>query len=108
MTSRSTFGSQDMSAKETTMEGILFIAVALIGHTSLIWSHFNKTALYEISKILNTGLTKEQLRILTDLCEMGVNPEALAKVVQQLRTKQNQQPQILNVKNFSDSHSFGM
>jgi hypothetical protein len=32
----------------------------------------------ELSKILNTGLDRETLTILINLCEAGVNPEALA------------------------------
>lgn len=35
-------------------------------------------AMHEISKILNTGLDRETLAILVNLCEAGVNPEALA------------------------------
>ncbi|TFJ81069.1 hypothetical protein NSK_007712 [Nannochloropsis salina CCMP1776] len=42
-------------------------------------------AMHEISKILNTGLDRETLAILVNLCEAGVNPEALALVVQELR-----------------------
>lgn len=41
--------------------------------------------LHEISNILDTGLDKETLRILVGLCEAGVNPEALATVVKELR-----------------------
>ncbi len=36
------------------------------------------TALHELSGLLNTGLDKQSLRILVNLCEAGVNPEALA------------------------------
>ena len=32
-------------------------------------------AIYEISKLLNTGLDRETLTILISLCECGVNPE---------------------------------
>ena len=39
----------------------------------------------EISQILNTGLDKTTLSILVGLCEQGVNPEALAEVVLELR-----------------------
>lgn len=39
----------------------------------------------EISSILDTGLDKETLSILISLCEAGVNPEALAAVVRELR-----------------------
>ena len=41
--------------------------------------------LYEISKILNTGLDRSTLATLVGLCEAGVNPEALAAVVKELR-----------------------
>jgi len=40
---------------------------------------------YEISKILDTGLDRETLSILIGLLENGVNPEALAAVVKELR-----------------------
>ena len=40
---------------------------------------------YEISRLLNTGLDRETLSILVSLCENGVNPEALAAVVRELR-----------------------
>ena len=39
----------------------------------------------EISKLLNTGLDDDTLRICIQLCEAGVNPEALATVIQELR-----------------------
>ena len=41
--------------------------------------------LHEISKLLNTGLDKETLAILVQLCEAGINPDALAAVVKELR-----------------------
>ena len=41
--------------------------------------------LFRISQILDTGLDKETLRILTGLVEAGVNPEALALIVKELR-----------------------
>ena len=41
--------------------------------------------LYEVSRILNTGLDRNTLAILVGLCESGVNPEALAAVVKELR-----------------------
>ena len=39
----------------------------------------------EISKLLNTGLDMETLTVCVRLCENGVNPEALALVIQELR-----------------------
>ncbi|KAI0216422.1 Mitotic-spindle organizing protein 1 [Lamellibrachia satsuma] len=41
--------------------------------------------LLEISKLLNTGLDAESLAICVRLCESGVNPEALANVIRELR-----------------------
>ena len=41
--------------------------------------------LYEMSQILNCGLSKETLNILVNMIEKGVNPEALIRVVEELR-----------------------
>ena len=41
--------------------------------------------LFDISPLLQTGLDRETLSILVDLTESGVNPEALATVVKELR-----------------------
>jgi mitotic-spindle organizing protein 1 len=41
--------------------------------------------LFSISRILDTGLDRETLRVLVGLCEAGVNPEALALIVKELR-----------------------
>ncbi len=40
---------------------------------------------FEVSRLLDTGLDKETLSILIALVESGVNPEALANVVKELR-----------------------
>ena len=39
----------------------------------------------EISNLMNTGLDAESLAICIKLCEAGVNPEALAAVIKELR-----------------------
>ncbi|RDD43504.1 Mitotic-spindle organizing protein 1 [Trichoplax sp. H2] len=39
----------------------------------------------EISDLLNTGLDRKTLSICVQLCEAGINPEALAFVIQELR-----------------------
>jgi mitotic-spindle organizing protein 1 len=39
----------------------------------------------DISGILHTGLDRETLAICVSLCESGVNPEALAAVIKELR-----------------------
>ena len=41
--------------------------------------------LFDISRLLQTGLDRESLSTLVDLTESGVNPEALATVVKELR-----------------------
>ncbi|KAK1932909.1 hypothetical protein X943_001346 [Babesia divergens] len=41
--------------------------------------------IYEISKILNTGLDRPTLAILVDLCEKGVDPTVLAYMVKHLK-----------------------
>ena len=43
------------------------------------------SAVREISRLLKTGLDDNSLRICVQLCEAGVNPEALATVIQELR-----------------------
>jgi mitotic-spindle organizing protein 1 len=44
--------------------------------TNLIIYHYK--VLHEISTLLNTGLDRDTLSICLNLCENGVNPEALA------------------------------
>eukprot|EP00037_Helgoeca_nana_P011929 m.107479 g.107479 ORF g.107479 m.107479 type:complete len:77 (+) comp21151_c0_seq1:95-325(+) len=43
------------------------------------------STVFEMSKLLNTGLDQETLAICVKLCEAGVNPEAIAAVVKELR-----------------------
>lgn len=43
------------------------------------------SCLREISQILNTGLDSETLALCVRLCELGVNPEALAVVIRELK-----------------------
>ncbi len=38
-----------------------------------------------ISKILNTGLDEATLSLCTELCEQGVNPEALAAMIKEIK-----------------------
>jgi mitotic-spindle organizing protein 1 len=38
-----------------------------------------------MSKVLDTGLDKEALSILVSLCENGVNPEALALILREIK-----------------------
>ncbi|CAI5744653.1 unnamed protein product [Peronospora destructor] len=52
---------------------------------------------YELSRLLNTGLDRDTLAILMALIQKGVNPEALAAVVKDLRkeaTAEKQQQQM--------------
>ncbi|KAI8617527.1 mitotic-spindle organizing gamma-tubulin ring associated-domain-containing protein [Chytriomyces sp. MP71] len=41
--------------------------------------------LHQMSVLLGTGLDKETLALCVSLCEQGVNPEALAAVIKELR-----------------------
>jgi mitotic-spindle organizing protein 1 len=41
--------------------------------------------LSELATVLNTGLDRETVSICVALCESGVNPEALAAVIKELR-----------------------
>lgn len=41
--------------------------------------------LYQISQLLNTGLDAETLTICIRLCELGVEPEALALIIKDIR-----------------------
>lgn len=40
---------------------------------------------FRMSNILDTGLDRHTLSVLIALCDLGVNPEALAAVVKELR-----------------------
>jgi len=57
--------------------------------------------LLEISKLLNTDLDAETLAVCVRLCEMGVNPDALAMVIMELR----RETAALKVTNNSSSNS---
>ncbi|CBQ70514.1 uncharacterized protein SPSC_04556 [Sporisorium scitamineum] len=41
--------------------------------------------LHDMSQLLNTGLSREQLRACVELIESGVNAEAVAAIVENLR-----------------------
>ncbi len=41
--------------------------------------------LYDLSKLLNTGLDADSLVLCVRLCERGAHPEALATVIRELR-----------------------
>ncbi|ETW03515.1 hypothetical protein, variant [Aphanomyces invadans] len=47
---------------------------------------------YELSRLLNTGLDRESLSILISLVEKGVNPEALAAAVKEIRRSSQDPP----------------
>lgn len=44
--------------------------------------------MFEISQVLRCGLDRDTVEILLNLVEHGVNPEALAAVVRELRREQ--------------------
>ena len=47
---------------------------------------------YQLSLLLNTGLDRSTVALLIGLCECGVNPEALATVVKELRREAEATP----------------
>lgn len=47
-------------------------------------------SLHELSNILETGLDRESLTILLELTEAGVNPEALAALIKELRKQKTE------------------
>lgn len=53
--------------------------------TSIISDKGAFNALYNISQILNTGLTKEELILCVQLCEKGINPNMLADIVREMK-----------------------
>ena len=48
---------------------------------------------YDVSRLLHCGLDKSTVAILVALCECGVQPQALATVVKELRREATAQPQ---------------
>ena len=54
-------------------------------HSKLEDTRETMNILYEMSVLLNTGLNRETLAHCVSLCEAGVNPEALALVIQELQ-----------------------
>ncbi len=65
-------GKSDFEEAKESLEGeFIFLTPVLV--------------LYEISLLLNCGLDRQTLSILVNLCENGVNPEALANVVKELK-----------------------
>ncbi|CAO3634016.1 unnamed protein product [Mucor hiemalis] len=44
--------------------------------------------LSEMATLLNTGLDRDTLSLCVSLCERGVNPEALAEVIKDLRKQE--------------------
>ena len=52
---------------------------------SLVEARDTFQTLFEMSRLLNTGLDMETLAICVRLCEQGANPEALAIIIRELR-----------------------
>lgn len=47
---------------------------------------------FHMSNILDTGLDRHTLSVLIALCDLGVNPEALAAVVKELQRESSPSP----------------
>lgn len=46
-----------------------------------------RTNIQNISSLLNTGLSPESLEVCVRLCEAGVSPHVLARIITQIRTQ---------------------
>ncbi len=55
------------------------------GGSQILQAKETFSLLQDISALVNTGLDSESLAICVKLCENGVNPEALATVIRELR-----------------------
>jgi len=76
---------QTADARETMQSRcqLFFIWVWVLGWSQrLIVVH---SVLYEMSQLLDTGLDRTSLGLLVALCEQGLNPEALAAIVKEIR-----------------------
>ena len=49
--------------------------------------HYEFIVAHEMSNILGAGLDRESLAIIMNLCEMGINPEALAACVKEIKSE---------------------
>ena len=47
---------------------------------------------FQMSNVLETGLDRHTLSVLIGLCDLGLNPEALAAVVKELRRETSSSP----------------
>ena len=50
----------------------------------------------QMSHLIGTGLTTEQLEIVVELINFGANPEELAKLIQNLRRESNHRQNAIN------------
>jgi hypothetical protein len=70
-------GSRRVSGRFVTTLAYDSIGFDYFSHSHEFGCLLQLTALHEISTLLNTGLDRNSLSILVQLCEMGVNPGAL-------------------------------
>ena len=50
-------------------------------------SGVSRAAGHELATLLDTGLDRTSVELVMKLCELGVNPEALAAVIKELRAE---------------------
>ena len=74
-----------MSGDAAAMKGASSAPIARPGPSPTLRTHSLTPAVRELSDLLQTGLDSETLRVLVQLCEQGVDPDALAQVVVDLR-----------------------
>jgi mitotic-spindle organizing protein 1 len=87
-----------MNAQQNNAREALESKCELIKHHLL--TNTTTIAAYELNNVLNAGLDRESLSLLIQLVEMGVNPEALAACVKELRSE----AQAIQQKQQSDIH----
>lgn len=76
----------DQSSYQKTIEGIY-----------IIYFKFKRIlVLFEISTLLNTGLSMDSLPSIVSLVESGVNPESIIGVVQYLKNEENTAKKVIS------------
>eukprot|EP00884_Botryococcus_braunii_P001340 jgi/Botrbrau1/11206/Bobra.0075s0002.1 len=57
----------------------------MVGNAAVVEANEVLDKIYKLATLLDTGLDREEVSIIAALIENGVNPEALALVVKELR-----------------------
>ncbi|WCJ31779.1 Mitotic-spindle organizing protein 1 [Euphorbia peplus] len=63
-----------------------------MGHEATKTARESLDLAFQISNILDTGLDRHTLSLLIALCDLGLNPEALAAVVKEVQRESTSSP----------------